>query len=289
MKRLVLFFFCFIFSSVDLGAHPGVGIVMDSKGNVFYTDLSHVWKISPDGELSIAVKNVHTHELYIDEDDNLYGEHEWYEGEATDKWGNYVWCLGNDGIFEKTIQDVEGFLDDNTLVRDIENSTYWAEKTGDHEMLIKQTSSGKRLSVTEQAFTDIRWMYYSKYDNNLYVVDHLKIKKVDSEGRVTVVSDALKESRISFGGVEDRHYIFGIWSDQKMNLYVAVYGAGKVKKISPTGEITTIIKSNTFWAPTAGLMAPDGTHWIMEFSKRNRTRVRKISSDGEHTIYKSYP
>ncbi|WP_297693298.1 hypothetical protein [uncultured Eudoraea sp.] len=287
MNRLVLFFFCLIFSSVDLGAHPGVGIVMDSKGNVFYTDLSHVWKISNNGELSIAVKNVHTHELYIDEEDNLYGEHEWYEGEATDKWGNYVWCLGNDGIFEKTIQDVEGFLDDNTLVRDNENSTYWAEKTGDHELLIKQTSSGDRLSVTEHTFTDIRWMHYSKHDNNLYVVDHLKIKKVTLEGDVTVVSDALKESGISFGGVEDRHYIFGLWSDQEMNLYVAVYGAGKVKKISPDGEITTIFQSNTFWAPAAGLIAPDGTHWIMEFSKRNRTRVRKIPRDGKHTIYKS--
>ena len=287
MNRLVLLFFCFIFSSVDLGAHPGVGIVMDSKGNVFYTDLSHVWKISKNGELSIAVQNVHTHELYIDEDDNLYGEHEWYEGEATDKWGNYVWCLGNDGIFEKTIQDVEGFLDNNTLVRDNENSTYWAEKTGGHELLIKQTSRGERIVVTEHSFTDIRWMYFSKHDNNLYVVDHLKIKKVTLEGDVSVVSDDLKESRILPGGVQDRHYIFGIWSDQKMNLYVAVYGAGKVKKISPDGEITTFFKSNTFWAPTGGLIAPDGTQWIMEFSKRNRTRVRKISRDGTHTIYKS--
>ena len=27
-------------------AHPGIGIVMDDDGNVFYTDLTHVWKIS---------------------------------------------------------------------------------------------------------------------------------------------------------------------------------------------------------------------------------------------------
>ncbi|MBT8236736.1 MAG: hypothetical protein KJO04_11130 [Bacteroidia bacterium] len=288
MKQLTLFLlFCLIFSSVDLEAHPGIGIVMDSKGNVFYTDLSHVWKISNKGELSIAVKNVHTHELYIDEEDNLYGEHEWYEGEATDKWGNYVWCLSNDGIFEKTIPDIEGFLDDNTLVRDSENSTYWAEKTGDHELLIKRTSEGERIVVSEHSFSDIRWMYYSKHDNNLYVVDHLTVKKVTREGDVSVVSDDLKESRNLPGGVEDRHYIFGIWSDQIKNLYVAVYGAAKVKKISPNGELTTLFKSNAFWAPTAGLIAPDGTQWIMEFSKRNRTRVRKISRDGTHTIYRS--
>jgi len=32
-------------------AHPGIGIVKDSKGNIFYTDLKQVWKISPDGKL----------------------------------------------------------------------------------------------------------------------------------------------------------------------------------------------------------------------------------------------
>lgn len=31
-------------------AHPGIGIVMDSKGNVFYTDLKQVWKIDPLGK-----------------------------------------------------------------------------------------------------------------------------------------------------------------------------------------------------------------------------------------------
>ena len=74
-------------------SHPGIGIVMDSHGNVFYTDLEHVWKISRDGKKSIAVHTVHTHELYIDSADNLYGEHLWYNGEATNTWGHRVWRL----------------------------------------------------------------------------------------------------------------------------------------------------------------------------------------------------
>ncbi|MEK6565879.1 MAG: hypothetical protein AABZ41_04135, partial [Bacteroidota bacterium] len=61
---------------------------MDSQGNVYYTDLKHVWKLTPDGTKSIAIRNVHTHELYIDPQDNLYGEHLWYEGDATKKWGH---------------------------------------------------------------------------------------------------------------------------------------------------------------------------------------------------------
>ena len=265
-------------------AHPGVGIVMDSKGNVYYTDLTHVWKISTDGTLSIAVKNVHTHELYIDSGDNLYGEHEWYQGEATDKWGNYVWCLTPEGEWMKTIPDVEGFLDNNTLVRDPEGNSYWVDRSGDHQLLKKQSVNGESLLVTDHDFDDIRWMYYSVHDGNLYVVDHLKLKKVTSAGQVRVIADNLKEGNNPFG-VSDRHYVYGVWTDHKMNVYVAVYGSGEVKKISANGITSTVFESGMFWAPCGGLTAPDGTQWIMEFSKRNNTRIRRIGVDGTHTLY----
>jgi hypothetical protein len=98
--------------------HPGVGIVMDSKGNVFYTDLHHVWKIDPKGNVTIAVEDVHTHELYLDKRDNLFGEHLWYEGEATDKWGHYVWKLTSEGKLQIVKPKQEGFLENYSFVRD---------------------------------------------------------------------------------------------------------------------------------------------------------------------------
>ena len=91
MKYIITALCLLISGSTHLNAHPSIGLVSDSRGNIYYTDLVHVWKITPDGERSIAVKDVHTHELYIDDIDDLYGEHEWYEGEATDKKGKL--CL----------------------------------------------------------------------------------------------------------------------------------------------------------------------------------------------------
>ena len=82
-------------------AHPGIGIVKDSKGNIYYTDLENVWKISLDGNKSKVVSNVHTHELYMDERGNLYGEHLWYNGESQNTWGHYDWCLKNTGELVK--------------------------------------------------------------------------------------------------------------------------------------------------------------------------------------------
>jgi hypothetical protein len=110
MIKLSAILILFSMSSVSPMAHPGVGIVMDSKGNVFYTDLHQIWKIDLQGKKVMAVRNVHSHELYRDKHDSLYGEYLRYEGEATDKWGHYVWKLSADGKLEKVIPDTEGFL-----------------------------------------------------------------------------------------------------------------------------------------------------------------------------------
>ena len=96
MKNLLLIGCCLLVSLI-VKAHPGIGIVKDSKGNIYYTDLKQVWKISLDGSKKVVVNDVHTHELYIDPQDNLFGEHLWYNGEAANTWGHYVWCLKNTG------------------------------------------------------------------------------------------------------------------------------------------------------------------------------------------------
>lgn len=285
MRRLAVICFLGFLCFSQIQAHPGIGIVMDSKGNVFYTDLSHVWKISSDGERTLAVRDVHTHELYIDSQDNLYGEHEYYNGEVIDTWGDYVWCLNSSGEFKKTIPDVEGFLDDNTLVRDLNDNSYWAEKSGGSQVLKKQTPSGRISTFSNHRFNDIRWKYFSKTDQYLYIIDLLSVKKVSPEGKVSIVAENLKENGPPFENVADRHYLFGLWADQGKNLFVAVYGAGKVKKVDFNGDVTTVYESPNGWSPCGGLSGPDGTMWIMEFSSKNTTRVIKITKDGKQTRY----
>jgi len=270
-----------------ISAHLGIGIVMDSKGNVFYTDLAHVWKIAPDGSHTIAVKDVHTHELYLDENDNLYGQHEWYEGEDTDKWGYYIWRLRSTGKLEKTIPPTEGFALNNTLVRDLEGNMYWQEKSGEYEILKKETPTGQVSLQTNHKFKDIRWMYFSKYDKNLYVIDYLQLKKVTTKGEVVVVTDKLKEAPPVHEQVQDHHYLMGVWSDVQQNLYVAVFGARKVKKITPNGDIETVYESPKNWSTNGGLMTPDGSLWLMEFSVNNKTRVRKISPNGKEVVFQN--
>ena len=259
---------------------------MDSEGNVFYTDLVHVWKIATDGTHTIAVRDVHTHELYLDAEDNLYGEHTWYEGEATDKWGHYIWSLRKNGDLIRTKEATEGFPEDNTLRRDYEGNTYWSEKVEEHDVLNINLANGEKRQLTSHQFGDIRWLFVGPCSKDIFVVDHLSIKKVNMEGEVVTLADNLKEKGSVFSRVNDRHYLFGLWFDGDDNVYVAAYGASKVIKISPTGERETVYESNFGWSPCGGLIAEDGTRWIMEFSSRNRTRVVRISPNGEQEFFR---
>lgn len=86
MKNLLFIIVLFPFIA---HAHPGVGIVKDSKGNIYYTDLKQVWKIT-NGNKIVIVPNVHTHELYVDQNDNLYGEGGYFENKAN-KFYHYLW------------------------------------------------------------------------------------------------------------------------------------------------------------------------------------------------------
>ena len=284
MTRFIFFSLFVALSCYSLQAHPGIGIVMDSRGNIYYTDLTHVWKISPQGNLMKAVHDVHTHQLYLDENDFLYGEHEWYMGEAVDKWGNYTWVLSPEGKFSK-LMEVEGFLENNRLVRDGTGNSYWLKRHDDFQLVYQQSMSGNNTLFSSHRFNNIRWMYFSKTDNHLYIVDHLEVKKIAQTGDVAVVSGAFKEETTPFAGVADHHYLFGLWTDTHGVIYVAVFGAGKIKKINPEGDISTFYESEAGWSPCGGLVAPQGISWILEFSEDNQTRVIRLSADGNRKVY----
>ena len=76
-RRIGLLTVCVL--AVGLGtrastAHPSVSVVVDSTGTIYFSDLSRVWMIHPDGSRSVAVDNVHTHELWIGPDGNVWGD-----------------------------------------------------------------------------------------------------------------------------------------------------------------------------------------------------------------------
>ena len=272
MKKilLLLFVLAYHFSS----AHPPVGIVRDSKGNIYYSDLVHVWKLSPGGKRSIAVHHVHTHELYLDANDNLYGEHLWYNGESLDTWGHYVWRLSSNNKLDTVIKPSAGFLKNYSFVRDGKENMYWVERDT-VSTFKKRSPDGSITTILKGKFTDVRWMHVTKA-GVLYFVDLYDLYKVVA-GKLILVAKNISHNTVAFGWLGGgKHSLMGIWTDKYENVYVANLSGQAVKRVTQTGKVENFIHSTTPWSPTGGLFDNDGSLWLLETSVKNEIRVRKI-------------
>jgi len=282
-----LLLFVFISSS----AHPPVGIVKDSKGNIYYTDLKDVWKVDPaTGKKIIVVPNVHTHELYVDANDYLYGEHLWYNGEKINTWGYYVWCLKNDGALIKIIEPTEGFRDDYSFVRDSLGNMYWIDRS-DVTRFMKKTPSGEITKLAEERLGHVGWLY-SAANGTLYFNEANKLKRLTPDGKIVVLADNLasKTTNFTFGG---RNYDgYGIWTDSDDRIYIAMIQTKKVNRISPDGEVKPILFINSLWTASNGIFDDQGNLWLLEYSLTNECRIRKLTKDAlakEPILQKTFP
>jgi hypothetical protein len=287
MKQLLLSLLLFI-NSVFSFAHPGIGIVKDSKGNIYYTDLKQVWKVDAiTGKKVIAVHNVHTHELYMDANDNLYGEHLWYNGEKLNTWGHYVWCLKNNGVLAKIIEPTEGFLSNYSFVRDSAGNMYWVERFTTNRFM-KKTPSGKITKIAEEKSGFIGWLY-STSNGTLYFTEGNNLKKLTADGTIVLLSGNLGSKTTGFT-FEGRNYDgYGIWTDDANNLYIAMIDEKKVNRISGDGKVQTILFANSLWTPCSGLFDKKGNLWLLEYSITNECRARKVAKEELSSMSSSKP
>lgn len=264
-------------------AHPGIGIVRDARGNVFYTDLERVFRIDAAGRKSVAVPNVHTHELWLDASGALYGEHLWYEGDATKKWGYRVWRLGPDGSLSDVVPAREGFRSDWSFVRDAAGNGYWTEGEGAVRFLVKAPAGAVAVRAACADCRDVRWMAAGP-DGTLYFVDAGDLRALSPQGSFRTLARGLGQKSVTQALVADRHALMGIWTGPG-GVYVARYATREVLRVAPDGTVAVAARSSFPWAPTGGTFAPDGTLWLLEATATNAVRVRRIERDGRVTAH----
>lgn len=264
-------------------AHPGIGIVRDSRGNIFYTDLAQVWRLAPDGAKSVVVTNVHAHELCVDAADNLYGEHLWYEGDDTKKWKHCVWRRSPDGRIEKIVPPTEGFLTHYSFVRDAAGNMYWVDRIPKEGPAIRKRSPDGAITTILQStsFHDIGFMTSSP-GGTLYLIDRSDLIQIEPDGRRRVLAERVSGDRLK---VNQRHKVQGLCAIDTGEVWVAVSERREVKKISPEGQVTVVARSPEPFRPNGVLATPDGHLWILEDSLPNRARIRHIAPDGSEQQY----
>lgn len=290
MKRLLLI----ALLALSAHAHPGVGIVIDSRGNLFYTDLEQVWRIAANGATGIAVPNVHTHELYLDAQDNLYGEHLWYNGETLKTWGSRVWKRSPDGRVVDVVPSHPAFNDAYSFVRDGTGNMYIARRdrntiekcgappSGWPDRRRPGGKSGRRdaggtaggdagvpcTQLARAPFHDIRWMTVTR-GGTLYLIDVVDLVRITPDGKVTIIARDLS-------GKREKHQVMGVWTDSSENVYVADYANRAVKRIDRRGKVEIIERSTFPWSPTGGTFAKNGDLWLLEATFTNSVRVRRV-------------
>lgn len=257
--RLSLFYIACLLPPYTTLAHPGIGIVKDSKGNIYYTDLQQVWKIS-NSTKTIAVPNVHTHELYIDAQDNLYGEHQ-YNNAAGDAFYHYMWQLQPNGKLDTVYTTQIAYQQINfSLARDKAGNEYYTRlyiKRPDEAHIYKKDIRGKETVFARGNFKGVKWLH-PQNDGSLLFTQHNNVYKVLPNGKIVCLAKNIGSPNPSFPFSGNSITIWGLWQDAASNTYVAVFSDQAVKKIALDGTVTTVYRSKGDWAPLHGVFDNEG-------------------------------
>jgi hypothetical protein len=269
-----LFLVLFVISTTALLAHPGIGIVKDKKGFIYYTDLQNIYKLDPStNKRTITVPNVHSHELYIDENDNLYGEHLWYADEATNRFDHYLWKLNANGKLDTLtgVSDAYAPGFDFSIVRDKNGNQYRVQAlTTDH--ILKKTKDGTVEIIASGTFKDISWLQPAD-DGTVYFSKENAIFKITAKDSVVKIADHI-------ASVNQHAGIYRIWHKEIAGpLYVAVAPDRVIKKINADGTTEIFYtEKESDWMPTGGLFDKGGKLWLLECNKNNDVRVIQAGS-----------
>lgn len=253
-------------------AHPGVGIVIDRQGNVYYTDLVHVWRIAPDGRKSIAVRDVHTHELALDSAGSLYGEDSRYQG--GDRWRHRVWKRRADGRLTYVVPWTDGFWRQYGFTSDGDGTMYWVQCPERVCSIRKRDRRGATTVVAPSVrFAGNINFIAAARDGSLYVIDGEDVRRITRDGRA--ITFAPKLGRM----------LMGLTPRPDGSVYVASWGERALFRVDSTGTVTTAARTSAPWAPSGSAVGADGSLWLLEYSTTNDARVRRIRADGRVSIH----
>ncbi len=254
-------------------AHPGTGIVVDRQGRIYFTDLKQIWRIDPDGSLTVAAKKMHAHALAFDAEGNLVSEHDTPEAALAqaalvviDGRGNRYFAEVNNHrrdisrIFRKTPHGEISLLAGGP----------WGHTDGKGAAARLGSIGGLTLGP----------------DGFVYFTDSTSVRRASPDGDVATIArggralEAAPAYRL-YGGLAN--HLMGLAVDARGTIYVANYGNRCLVEVSTDGRVKTLVRSQQPWSPT-GVAVSAGSLFILEYGTAlDRVRVRRVSPVGRVT------
>ncbi len=269
---------------ISASAHPGSGIVVDKEGQVFFTDTGQgVWKIAGQGKLTRLPASLF-HWMAIDEAG--------YFAESQKNFGEWFERVTPQSSTPALIMSSDFPL---TINRD--GNLYYADTRPRSARIVRRTPDGKEsVLAADEAFKGIAGIAAGP-DGSLYVTDFHAIQKITMDGKVSQfatpeIIGSGKDRAIKPPPEAEANYCRGLAVDSQGIVYVAATGSRRVLKITPGGDVSTILQASSPWSPT-GVAVFSGEVYVLEWQDappsrletRNAwiPRVRKVGRDGKVT------
>lgn len=303
MLRSITIFFVILACALIAHAHPATGIVVDSKKNIYFSDLETVWRIDPSGQLTEfrrGHRGRHVHEIAIDKDDNIYGADVSY---VSEKFVSSVWKMTPNGNLTYLLDPTSDPPRGMSMWFDTQGNTYWVEQnnhTKTRTLLLRREPNGTVSTLagsayghgdgagTQARFGSVGGMTFGP-DGNIYLTDNDSLRKVTMEGTVTTLATELtvrtsKDYPTLFGG----NHLAGLSVAKDGTVSVADAGNRRVLKVA-NGAIDVVLRSEPPFFPTGIASTPSGDIYVLEvgLTLPNITsgpRVRKLSADGTVSV-----
>jgi hypothetical protein len=277
----------------DAMGHPSSGIVVDTKGQVFFQDIvgRAIWKIDPQGRVSKYFDRLGGHWMALDADGSFsrakipHFERITPDGEqpalivaeggspiAVNRDGNLYYLCG----FSRT------------------------EPTDPGGPLIGRVSPEGRLTVlapglkgTVEKLGGITGLTAGP-DGYLYAACPSAVLKVGPDGTAStfVHPVALDDCDEDFPDGNQNFplpALRGLAVDTQGTVYAAATGCHRVVRIARDGKVEVVLKSERPWSPT-GVAVHGGDIYVLEYTNANggpadgwTPRVRKLARDGKVT------
>ncbi|WP_223788762.1 hypothetical protein [Marinicella meishanensis] len=282
-------FLMFLLASTQSLAHPGWGLEVSETGTVYFTDLVHVWRIDADGQSRIHVANVHSHDLQLTTEGQLYGSHEWYDA-AKQQFRRSFWRADAQGK-QTTISAADAVrvlgvpVGDRYLMPHSDlHQQYTAfvhESDANTSTELYQQPMGQVDALLPQA----QWGVFADWvvqGGVTYISSGGQIRSLDQQLQVNTVLgavDGLPYSADAFSA------ILGLDVGTAKQLYLAHY-EGREFLTYDGQKLSVLAESDWSWSAT-GIKQHQGHVYLMEYNRwpwSDAVQVRIINPQGQIRI-----
>src|SRR5215204_3308837 len=237
-------------------AHPGSGIVVDRQGQVFFTDTGQgVWKIDGQGNLTHLPASLF-HWMTIDEAG--------YFAASQKNFGEWF-----ERVTPQSSKPALIMSSDFPLVINRDGNLYYADTRPRSAGIVRRTPDGKEsVLAADEAFKGIAGMAAGP-DGSLYITDAKAIRKITTDGKVLqFASPELigigQDRAINPPPEAEASYCRGLVVDSQGVVYVAATGSRRVLRITPGGDVSTLLQVPSPWSPT-GVAIFGGEVYVLEW------------------------